>query len=311
MTLDIITKIFSSVTIVILNPSNWQLSNMPNSSITINIHLLISAFLISNVFASYGQQMNLTIVDENNQPIPYVNLYFEKSSYGTLSDVNGLAQIDVSLLDKSDTLNLTCIGYENKALELSELQNNSVERIRLTTKSYALQNVEIIAEQARFKSKNVGFNTALELCQTGFSNKKKTRGRERAVLIKNNSEAYIESINFNSTSVSHDSVVYEVNIYEYDHGIGPIINNHRIFVTLKPSDNSKTYSLDLSKMRLFTRSDFLISFEAVEVFGSGGVMFKCPCHKKTSIYEKSTDGNWTISRERPPAIWCKLKIPKN
>jgi len=158
---------------------------MPNSSMTINIHLLISAFLISNIVVSYGQQINLSIVDENNQPIPYVNLYFEKSSYGTLSDVNGLAQLDISLLDVSDTLNLTCIGYENKALKLSELQNNSVVRIRLTTKSYALQNVEIIAEQARFKSKNVGFNTALDLCQTGFSNKKKTRGRERAVLIKN------------------------------------------------------------------------------------------------------------------------------
>ena len=87
--------------------------------------------------------INGTILAENNQqPLPYVNIINLKSGKGSISNENGIFTINTSSLNMSDIIRFQCIGYKTKELSIERIANNT--SVLLSENIYALDEVIIL-----------------------------------------------------------------------------------------------------------------------------------------------------------------------
>lgn len=95
--------------------------------------LLAVFFLISFVVSA---QIKGVVVDENNKPIPYVNIWFENGALANTSEENGTFSLELKNQDKN--LIFSALGFETKIIEATE-----VEKVVLKSVNIKLEEVEI------------------------------------------------------------------------------------------------------------------------------------------------------------------------
>ena len=83
-----------------------------------------------------------TILNENNNPLPYVNIVSLNIGKGTISNENGNFAIDISSLNDTNIIRFQCIGYKTKNYKIENLKHNSI--ILLSENIYALDEVIIL-----------------------------------------------------------------------------------------------------------------------------------------------------------------------
>jgi hypothetical protein len=83
-----------------------------------------------------------TILDENNTPLPYVNIVSLNSGKGTISNENGNFSIDIYSLNDTNIIRFQCIGYKTKNYKIENLKHNSI--ILLSENIYSLDEVIIL-----------------------------------------------------------------------------------------------------------------------------------------------------------------------
>ena len=83
-----------------------------------------------------------TILNENNTPLPYVNIISLNTGKGTISNENGNFSIDISSLNDTNIIRFQCIGYKTKDYNIESLKSNSI--ILLSENIYALDEVMIL-----------------------------------------------------------------------------------------------------------------------------------------------------------------------
>ncbi|NOR87793.1 MAG: hypothetical protein GQ527_09305 [Bacteroidales bacterium] len=92
--------------------------------------ILFFLFSITNCFNSSAQNLEIvkgTLLDQNTkEPLPYANIVILQKNIGTISNEKGLFSLDISKLEKTDTLSFQYIGYKTKAIIISELDSSSI-----------------------------------------------------------------------------------------------------------------------------------------------------------------------------------------
>jgi len=107
--------------------------------------LLLLLFLItSSVFS----QIKGIVVDENNSPIPFVNIWVEGENIGTSSEENGTFIIHIN--NENSRLIFNVLGYEKKTVLAKESQ-----RVVLKESSIELKEV-FISKRLETKRKEIG-----------------------------------------------------------------------------------------------------------------------------------------------------------
>ncbi len=76
---------------------------------------------------SITAQIKGFIVDDKNQPIPYVNFWVENENIGTTSEENGSFSIYVE--DQNKILVLSAVGFETKKVNVSQVEKVVLKRI--------------------------------------------------------------------------------------------------------------------------------------------------------------------------------------
>lgn len=105
---------------------------------TLSILLLITTYTFS--------QTKGIVVDENNLPIPYVNIWVENKEKGATTNEAGVFEIDCS---PSENLIISAIGYEKKITPFSE-------RITLKKAIYTLDEV-VVSKPKDTKEIEIGY----------------------------------------------------------------------------------------------------------------------------------------------------------
>ena len=95
--------------------------------------LLVVFFLMSFVVSA---QIKGVVVDENDKPIPYVNIWFENGALANTSEENGTFSLELKNQDKN--LIFSALGFETKIIEATEL-----EKVVLKSVNIKLEEVEI------------------------------------------------------------------------------------------------------------------------------------------------------------------------
>ena len=97
---------------------------------------------------SVSAQIKGVVVDESNNPIPYVNIWIENENIGTTSELDGTFSLQLKNQEKN--LIFSVIGFESKSI-------NSKETQKVVLKSALIQLDEVVIKQKRSKqSKEIG-----------------------------------------------------------------------------------------------------------------------------------------------------------
>ncbi|MGY0392334.1 carboxypeptidase-like regulatory domain-containing protein [Bizionia sp. KMM 8389] len=84
--------------------------------------LLVCYCLIS--FTSYGQTITGKLIDEKQNPIPYATIQIGED-YGVISNDEGNFTIRISNFQSSDSVHISCMGYEKKGLLVQEFESKT------------------------------------------------------------------------------------------------------------------------------------------------------------------------------------------
>ena len=94
-------------------------------------------------------QIKGVVVDENNKPIPYVNIWIENENIGTTSEEDGSFNLDIKNQDKN--LIFSAIGFETKIIKTLETKN-----VILKSTSIKLEDV-VINKKPSNEEKEMGY----------------------------------------------------------------------------------------------------------------------------------------------------------
>lgn len=264
-------------------------------------HTLLLFLLCANV--AYSQmEISGTVVDkETGDPIPFVNIGIKKLAIGTVSDEHGRYQL--SLKNVNDVVTFSSIGFEVVDRMGSELLAQRV--IALIPKKYDLHAVEIIAHKYEGKDQRYGVKNKNRGLSIGFGSRQ--LGTEVGALIQIKEPTYIKSANFVLNHAKGDSLLFRVNIYDYQNKeVGSKILKEDIFI--KSKQRKGTITVDLSTYNLVLENDVLLSLEWIRDDrgqGNMGITFDTKKSRKLKgVWIKKT----SLGRfERMPHIKSTLK----
>jgi hypothetical protein len=74
---------------------------------------ILLVFILFGQITLNGQTISGRVSDENQNPLPYVNIGIIGLNRGTISCINGRYHIDVSNVDNEKLLRFSAIGYES------------------------------------------------------------------------------------------------------------------------------------------------------------------------------------------------------
>lgn len=109
--------------------------------------LLFCFFLLIN-FSMRGQELNAIVLDSLNQkPIPFASIYL-KSGSGVVSNEEGRFRLQVDASETTDSLFISCMGYETLGLSLPQAKDSI---FYLTPKAIELNSVILSNKQLDVK----------------------------------------------------------------------------------------------------------------------------------------------------------------
>src|SRR5450759_1166015 len=135
------------------------------------LYSLLIFTLLSSFQYSYSQKSDNTIVSglvvdaKTGQPLTGTNVFFEKTTIGTITDNHGKYRIET--LIPSDKIVFSFIGYETESRIVSKGVDQTIN-ISLKLSSITLDEVKVNPGKKSYKNKN---NPAVELIQKVIDNK--------------------------------------------------------------------------------------------------------------------------------------------
>lgn len=116
---------------------------------------LLACFLLSFILAfSQTGNINGTVRDESNQPLPGAGVFLKGTSKSTITDANGRFSLSGTPLGLQ-TISITFIGYKELTKEIN-VKTNTQENFQLTPSSEALEQVVVVGYGSVKKSDATG-----------------------------------------------------------------------------------------------------------------------------------------------------------
>jgi len=104
------------------------------------LSILFIAILTTNLNA----QLTGKVTDLDNAPLPYVNIYYEGSTTGTTSNLDGIFSLPA--IDSDQNLIFQIIGYQTVTVDKKELIAGTKLNIKLKPENYSLAQININAD---------------------------------------------------------------------------------------------------------------------------------------------------------------------
>ena len=84
------------------------------------LRVIICLMLFLSIKAFSQEEIKGNIVDNNNSPLPFVNIYWDGTNIGTISDEKG--DFEIIQTKKSKTLVISSVGYVTKKLNIQSVK---------------------------------------------------------------------------------------------------------------------------------------------------------------------------------------------
>ena len=209
---------------------------------------LLIFFLLFNcaVFA----QIKGKIIDENNQPIPYVNILVENENIGTTSDIDG--SFSLGIKDEKMLL-FSVLGYEKMKIKSSDA---TLVKMKATT--YQLGEIAIINKK---QTKEIEIGKTENAIHQAFENGPKFDAKFFPFLSNYKKTKYIKKVII-STESSIDAATVKIHFYEVgDDGLpGEELLEKDFIVSVKKG--SRKTQFDVSNLNMvFPKKGLFVAIE--------------------------------------------------
>jgi hypothetical protein len=106
-------------------------------------------FLISSIYFGFAQQVSGKVLTIANEPIPYATIQIGEN-YGVITNEEGSFSIETEGFKASDSVHISCLGYEKKGMQLQEFsskvyklseQVNELYEVYLTNKPLTIDSI--------------------------------------------------------------------------------------------------------------------------------------------------------------------------
>ncbi|MEM6844521.1 MAG: carboxypeptidase-like regulatory domain-containing protein [Bacteroidota bacterium] len=117
------------------------------------IRLFVGFLAISSsLYAQVPDALRGRVIDAaTNASVPFATVKLKNRTQGVISNAEGGFQFPYRYKSQKDTLVISCIGYQNKIVPLDQLEDNSINIIKLETSTTQLAEVVIRARRERKK----------------------------------------------------------------------------------------------------------------------------------------------------------------
>lgn len=196
----------------------------------------IILFLLFTI--SVSAQVKGVVVDEKDNPVPYVNIWVENENTGTTSQENGTFTINIST---NKTLVFSAVGFETKRVKISEY-----EKVILKEAVYKLE--EIVIEKIK-QTKEMEIGEMKKIYHTQLSGEKPWIDAKLFKYDKKYSETpYIKSIVFYSDSEIKNAKL-KIRVFQLQDSLPTSdLMDEDIIVNVKKG--MRKNSIDISKYKL-------------------------------------------------------------
>ena len=239
--------------------------------------------------------MGIVLDNENDAPLPYVNIGILNKEIGTVTDTNGKFTLSLNEELENDTIRISSIGYKPvEFLTKNIKQKKQPISIKLEEQISELEEVVITAKT--LKKKTLGNKTESKFMSTGFSYDQ--LGAEMGIKInirKNPTLADAFSFNITYNRLSAKST-FRVNFYSVKNN-KPKENilSENILVTIEPKQVGKI-TIDLKPYDIILSNDVIVALEWVESGGKNNkgeaIFFSLGMLNSGTLYKKSSQAKF-------------------
>lgn len=221
--------------------------------------LLLFLILIFGQITAECQIISGQVVDESQNPLPYVNIGVIGYNRGTISTMDGKYKVDISGIDGSELLQFSSVGFKNVDFKIGDLINNdkNILNIVMKKKVYTLPEVVILPDND--KTYFIGSRRRGRFAWT-YSDA--INGAEIGTLFNNKDTIYLRNFYFHIRNTYCDSIHYRINIYNVKNEMpDTIINPKDIFFTSKKKRGWER--INISEYGIIVNDDFIITLETI------------------------------------------------
>lgn len=267
--------------------------------------LLSLCFLLGAFFSLPAQDvLKGLILDQSNQPIPYVNIGVLNTAIGTVSRENGQFELVVDGINASDTVKISTIGFESRAFQLQNLRKMLEQnpQIKLESIQYDLAEVTIKPlDYAEFgfdktsMDRNVNFaiykfprqNLGAEVARKFKMNKYTKRNKEKA--------CRLDQFKFYLGYCDYDWAKLRVIVYELENGQpGTPLLQENVIVEVKKGQTGWV-EVDLKSHNIIVKEDIAVGLEWIDHSPAGrrvSLPIAFPALGSTHFYQFGSQNAW-------------------
>ncbi len=262
------------------------------------IYLLIIYFM--NYSLAFSQTYSGKLFDKQSEkPIPYANIGIANKNIGTVSNADGVFNLELNSIENNDSLFISCIGYERKSYLVSNFKGffRSKDQIIIELQPKIYEMSEVVVRPMGTKLYTLG-NFCEPDSPYGNAFYSKKLGTEMSVKIElpeDKEIAHLQNFRFGVGKFTFDKFRVRLNVYNLANGVpAENILTEQIFVDIT-SDG--TYVIDLKKYKIITHGDFFISLEYFTVPDrEEGELIFCSVQQedeRNGYYRLTSYGSWT------------------
>lgn len=274
--------------------------------------LLLVLVLVTSLLYAQNAFKGKVINEQTGQPLPFVNIGIISKNVGTVSDIDGIFQIELDDKYDNDSLMFSMIGFTSKFYRIADYKRNfkagNTIIIPLQARAYKLK--EVIVTNKKWKTKIIGNQTTTKSGTVAFAANKLGSEFGIKMRVKKHVKTYLEEFYFSIADNQCDSLYFRLNIYKINGGI-PDENLAPENIIIKTNIKSGVLKVDLSKYLISVEDDFIVALEWLRDLcpdiDDGGLSFSGLFGVKSFYVKVTSQGEWFKLPIASVGFWMKIK----
>jgi CarboxypepD_reg-like domain len=237
------------------------------------IYILLILLWTSQLYgftqASQGQTILLkgNISDNaTHQSLAYVSIGLLNMPLGTISDSNGNYILVILEGNRTDTLQISLVGYTTKKMLVSELLKSGNQNISLNRKDYIMP--AVVINNRKINTRIIGRESSSKLIQISVHNKEtvnETIGSEMGMRIKSGkADAYLKDINWYFSANNFKLIRFRVNVYSLKNNMPDTLLTDKEIFALVEDYKTGWIKFNLEPYNILVNGDFIITLQWIE-----------------------------------------------
>jgi hypothetical protein len=244
----------------------------------------------------------------SKNPIPYVNIGILNQGMGTVSNLNGEFELEISKSSTDDSIKFSSIGYLPKQFSISDFKNQfgstHYNEISLIPHVIILQEVTVTSKPST--PLEFGHPPKSRFTKAGFMVNR--LGHEIGTLFERDESSLLmlDSVQLNFVSCTYDSLFLRLNVYDVQGDEVINILPENVFINLSKKKALAKPIINLTPYQLMVGKRYLIAIELVKDLGELGLKFyaSIKVDRYPTLYRLTSHAPWekVLHQSKPVGI---------